>query len=43
MGGFPGIESMWLASPAHRAALLDPTISFIGLAGAGAWWTFNAY
>jgi uncharacterized protein YkwD len=43
MGGFPGIESMWLASPAHRAALLDPTISFIGIAGAGAWWTFNAY
>ena len=43
MGGFPGIESMWLASPAHRAALLDPTITFIGIAGAGAWWTFNAY
>ncbi|APW62702.1 hypothetical protein BSF38_04253 [Paludisphaera borealis] len=43
MGGFPGIESMWMASPAHRAALLDPTITFIGIAGAGAWWTFNAY
>ena len=43
MGGFPGVEAMWLASPAHRAALLDPTISFIGIAGAGAWWTFNAY
>ena len=42
MGGFPGVESMWMASPAHRAALLDPTISFIGIAGAGAWWTFNA-
>lgn len=42
MGGFPGIESMWMASPAHRAALLDPTISWIGIAGAGAWWTFNA-
>ena len=42
MGGFPGIEAMWMASPAHRAALLDPTISFIGIAGAGAWWTFNA-
>lgn len=42
MGGFPGIESMWMASPAHRAALLDPTITFIGIAGAGAWWTFNA-
>lgn len=42
MGGFPGIESMWMASPAHRAALLDPTITWIGIAGAGAWWTFNA-
>lgn len=42
MGGFPGVESMWMASPAHRAALLDPTITWIGIAGAGAWWTFNA-
>lgn len=39
--GFPG--SMWMASPAHRAALLDPTISWIGIAAAGAYWTFNAY
>jgi len=38
---FPG--SMWMASPAHRAALLDPTISWIGIAAAGAYWTFNAY
>jgi len=43
MGAFPGIESMWMASPGHRAALLDPTITWIGIAGAGAWWTFNAY
>ncbi len=43
MGGFPGIESMWMASPAHRAALLDPTIRWIGIAGYGAYWTFNAY
>lgn len=43
MGSFPGVEAMWMASPAHRAALLDPTITFIGIAGAGAWWTFNAY
>jgi uncharacterized protein YkwD len=43
MGAFPGIEAMWMASPAHRAALLDPTITWIGIAGAGAWWTFNAY
>ena len=43
MGGFPGVESMWMASPAHRAALLDPTIRWIGIAGLGAYWTFNAY
>ena len=43
MGGFPGIESMWMASPAHRAALLDPTIRWIGIAAYGAYWTFNAY
>jgi len=40
-GGFPG--AMWMASPAHSAALLDPTISWIGIAAAGAYWTFNAY
>jgi hypothetical protein len=39
--GFPG--AMWMASPAHSAALLDPTISWIGIAAAGAYWTFNAY
>ena len=43
MGGFPGIESMWMSSPAHAAALLDPTIRWIGIAGLGAYWTFNAY
>jgi uncharacterized protein YkwD len=43
MGGFPGIESMWMASPAHRAALLDPTIRWIGIASYGAYWTFDAY
>jgi uncharacterized protein YkwD len=42
MGAFPGIEAMWMASPAHRAALLDPTIRWIGIAGLGAYWTFNA-
>ena len=42
MGGFGSIGSMWMASPAHRAALLDPTIRNIGIAGLGAYWTFNA-
>jgi uncharacterized protein YkwD len=39
--GFPG--AMWMGSPAHSAALLDPTITWIGIAAAGAYWTFNAY
>jgi uncharacterized protein YkwD len=43
MGAFANIGSMWMNSPAHRAALLDPTISAIGIAGLGAYWTFNAY
>ncbi|MDX2038819.1 MAG: CAP domain-containing protein [Isosphaeraceae bacterium] len=43
MGQFATIGAMWMASPAHQAALLDPTISYIGIAGYGAYWTFNAY
>jgi uncharacterized protein YkwD len=43
MGAFANIGSMWMNSPAHRAALLDPTIRAIGIAGMGAYWTFNAY
>ena len=43
MGSGSSIASMWMNSPAHRAALLDPSIRFIGLAGSGAYWTFNAY
>ncbi len=42
VGGYPGVETMWMNSPAHRAALLDPTIRWIGIAGLGAYWTFNA-
>lgn len=42
MGSAGSIGSMWMNSPAHRAALLDPSIRWIGLAGAGAYWTFNA-
>ena len=38
-GGFPG--SMWMGSGGHRAALLDPTIRWIGIAASGAFWTFN--
>lgn len=43
MGSSASIGSQWMSSPAHRAALLDPTIRWIGLAGYGAYWTFNAY
>lgn len=42
MGGAGSLASMWMNSPAHRAALLDPSIRWIGLAGVGAYWTFNA-
>lgn len=43
MGSAASIGSQWLASPAHAAALLDPSIRVIGIAGMGAYWTFNAY
>ena len=42
MGNYASIGSMWMASPAHRAALLDPSIRWIGIAGLGTYWTFNA-
>jgi Cysteine-rich secretory protein family len=43
MGSAASIGAMWMSSPAHRAALLDPTIRAMGIAGLGAYWTFNAY
>ena len=43
MGNYASVPGMWMNSPAHRAALLDPTIRWIGIAGLGAYWTFNAY
>jgi uncharacterized protein YkwD len=42
MGALGQVESMWLASPAHAAALFDPSIRLVGLAGAGPYWTYNA-
>ena len=42
MGNYGSIGAMWMASPAHRSALLDPSIRFVGLAGSGNYWTFNA-
>lgn len=43
MGSAASVGAQWMASPAHRAALLDPSIRWIGIAGMGAYWTFNAY
>ncbi len=42
-GSAATIGAQWMNSPAHRAALLDPTIRWMGIAGLGAYWTFNAY
>ncbi len=42
-GAMSTVASMWMASPAHQAALLDPTITMIGIAASGTYWTFNAY
>jgi uncharacterized protein YkwD len=41
MGSIASIGAMWLNSPAHRAALLDPSVRWMGLAGSGAYWTLN--
>lgn len=40
-GPLSTVCSMWMQSPAHRSALLDPSITAVGIAGSGAYWTFN--
>ncbi len=42
IGSAGSVGQQWMNSPAHRAALLDPSITTIGLAGNGSYWTFNA-
>ncbi len=42
MMSYPDLLNAWLASPGHRAALLDPTIIHVGIAFAGAYCTFSA-
>jgi hypothetical protein len=37
------VEARWLGSPAHAAALLDPTIRAFGIHWDGTFWTFSAY
>jgi uncharacterized protein YkwD len=41
-GAFSDMGPMWMNSTLHRAALLDPAIRRIGIAGAGPYWTFSA-
>lgn len=41
VGSLATVGPMWMASPAHRAALLDPTVRWVGVAGNGPYWTFN--
>ncbi len=43
IGSSATIGSQWMNSPAHRAGLLDPSITRVGLAGSGSYWTWNAY
>ncbi len=42
-GGFGPVPALWMASPPHRAALLDPYIRKIGIAGLGAYFTFDCF
>lgn len=41
-GGYGVAAAMWLNSPPHRAALLDPTIRSVGVAMSGTYLTFSA-
>lgn len=40
-GALSAMPASWWNSPAHRSALLDPSARFVGLAGAGAFWTLS--
>lgn len=40
---FPGVEAAWMASPGHSSALLDPSLTRIGIAWLGHWCTFGGY
>jgi uncharacterized protein YkwD len=42
VGALVTVETMWLASPGHAAALFDPTITRIGLGQVGSVITFSA-
>ncbi len=39
---YPDLLTAWMNSPGHRAALLDPTVRWVGIAFSGAYATFSA-
>lgn len=43
MGASSTVWQAWMASPAHQAALLDPSITAVGIAASGSYWTYAAY
>jgi len=43
MGSARAVWPMWMADPPHRAAILDPSITAVGLAYTNGVWTYNAY
>lgn len=42
VGDLATVCAMWLQSPPHYAALVDPSVTRVGLAAVGSVWTFNA-
>lgn len=42
MGPFTAMPGLWMGDAPHRAALLDPSIRLVGLAGVGGFWTYCA-
>lgn len=40
-GSYAAVCASWLRSPAHAAALYDPGVRRVGIAGNGPWWTVN--
>lgn len=43
MGALGTVQSMWLSSPLHAAALFDPGVTRYGVACVGNVWTYCAY
>lgn len=43
MGQASSVWQAWMISKGHRDALLDSSITTIGIAASGSYWTFNAF